>query len=55
MVSAYLSSRARPEHVRGERPDRIATRLNVIQHGHTHIYVLYVAVTLVALLVWASL
>jgi formate hydrogenlyase subunit 3/multisubunit Na+/H+ antiporter MnhD subunit len=35
--------------------DRIATRLNVIQHGHTHIYVLYVAVTLVALLVWASL
>ncbi|MGE5268855.1 MAG: proton-conducting transporter membrane subunit, partial [Thiohalocapsa sp.] len=34
--------------------DRMATRLNVIQHGHTHIYVLYVAATLVALLVWAS-
>ena len=29
--------------------------LNVIQHGHTHIYVLYVAATLVALLVWNSL
>ncbi|HVH74600.1 MAG TPA: proton-conducting transporter membrane subunit [Stellaceae bacterium] len=35
--------------------DRMATRLNVIQHGHTHIYVLYVAATLVALLLWASL
>jgi hydrogenase-4 component B len=35
--------------------DRVASRLNVIQHGHTHIYVLYVATTLVALLVWASL
>ena len=34
--------------------DRMATRLNVIQHGHTHIYVLYVAATLVALLLWAS-
>jgi len=34
--------------------DRMAQRLNVIQHGHTHIYVLYVAATLVALLVWAS-
>ena len=34
--------------------DRMANRLNVIQHGHTHIYVLYVAATLVALLVWAS-
>jgi hydrogenase-4 component B len=35
--------------------DRMATRLNVIQHGYTHIYVLYVAATLVALLVWASI
>jgi hydrogenase-4 component B len=35
--------------------DRLAARLNVIQHGHAHVYVLYVAVTLVALLVWASL
>ncbi len=35
--------------------DRVANRLNVIQHGHTHIYVLYIAMTLVALLVWASL
>jgi hypothetical protein len=35
--------------------DRIASRLNVIQHGHTHIYVLYVAATLVVLLIWASL
>jgi hypothetical protein len=34
---------------------RIAVRLNVIQHGHIHVYVLYVAATLVALLVWASL
>ena len=35
--------------------DRVASRLNVIQHGHTHIYVLYVAATLVVLLLWASL
>lgn len=34
---------------------RVAARLNVIQHGHIHLYVLYVAATLVALLVWASL
>jgi formate hydrogenlyase subunit 3/multisubunit Na+/H+ antiporter MnhD subunit len=34
---------------------RLAGRLNVIQHGHIHLYVLYVAGTLVALLVWASL
>jgi hydrogenase-4 component B len=34
--------------------DRMANRLNIIQHGHTHIYVLYVAATLLALLVWAS-
>ena len=34
--------------------DRIVGRLNVLQHGHIHVYVLYVAVTLVALLLWAS-
>jgi len=34
---------------------RLASRLNVIQHGHIHVYVLYVAATLIALLVWASL
>lgn len=35
--------------------DRIVVRLNLIQHGHIHVYVLYVAATLLALLVWASL
>jgi hydrogenase-4 component B len=35
--------------------DRIVIRLNVLQHGHIHVYVLYVAATLVALLLWASL
>ena len=35
--------------------DRIVSRLSVIQHGHIHVYVLYVAATLLALLVWASL
>ena len=35
--------------------DRIVGQLNVIQHGHIHVYVLYVAATLVALLFWASL
>ena len=35
--------------------DRMATRLNVIQHGHIHVYVLYVAATLIALLVWEGL
>ena len=35
--------------------DHIVSRLDVIQHGHIHLYVLYVAATLVALLVWASL
>ena len=30
-------------------------RMNVVQHGHTHVYVLYVAATLVALLIWGSL
>jgi hydrogenase-4 component B len=34
---------------------RLAAQLNVIQHGHIHVYVLYVAITLVALMVWASL
>lgn len=34
---------------------RLAARLNVIQHGHIHVYVLYIAATLVALLAWASL
>lgn len=34
---------------------RLAARLNVIQHGHIHIYVLYIAATLIALLAWAAL
>ena len=34
---------------------RLAARLNVIQHGHIHVYVLYVAATLIVLLTWASL
>jgi hydrogenase-4 component B len=34
---------------------RLASRLNVIQHGHIHVYVLYLAATLIALLAWASL
>jgi formate hydrogenlyase subunit 3/multisubunit Na+/H+ antiporter MnhD subunit len=34
---------------------RLATRLNVIQHGHIHVYVLYIAATLIALLAWANL
>jgi hypothetical protein len=34
--------------------DRIVGRLNVLQYGHIHVYVLYVAATLVALLLWAS-
>jgi hydrogenase-4 component B len=34
---------------------RLAARLNVIQHGHIHVYVLYIAITLVALLAWVSL
>ncbi len=29
--------------------------MNVVQHGHTHFYVLYVAATLIALLIWGSL
>ncbi len=35
--------------------DRVVTRLNVIQHGHIHVYILYVAATLIALLIWESL
>ena len=34
--------------------DRVVSRLKVIQHGHIHVYVLYVAVTLIALLIWES-
>jgi hydrogenase-4 component B len=34
---------------------RVINRMNVVQEGHIHIYVLYLAVTLVALLIWASL
>jgi formate hydrogenlyase subunit 3/multisubunit Na+/H+ antiporter MnhD subunit len=30
------------------------SRMNVVQHGHTHFYVLYVAATLIALLIWGS-
>jgi hypothetical protein len=33
----------------------VVSRMNVVQHGHTHVYVLYVAATLVALLIWGSL
>jgi hydrogenase-4 component B len=35
--------------------DHVVARLNIIQHGHIHLYILYVAATLVALLVWESL
>ena len=35
--------------------DRIVSHLDVLQHGHIHVYVLYVAATLVALLLWAGL
>jgi hydrogenase-4 component B len=34
---------------------RLMRRMNVVQHGHIHVYVLYVAATLIALLVWGSL
>jgi hydrogenase-4 component B len=34
---------------------RVINRMNIVQQGHTHVYVLYVAATLVALLIWASL
>ncbi len=34
---------------------RVVAPLNVVQHGHIHVYVLYVAATLVALLIWTSL
>jgi hypothetical protein len=33
---------------------RVVRRMNVVQHGHIHVYVLYLAATLVALLAWAS-
>ena len=35
--------------------DRFVGRMRIIQHGHVHLYVLYVAATLVALLIWGSL
>jgi hypothetical protein len=28
--------------------------MNVVQQGHTHVYVLYVAATLIVLLIWGS-
>ncbi len=34
---------------------RVVARINILQHGHIHVYVLYLAVTLVALLVWGNL
>jgi hydrogenase-4 component B len=34
---------------------RLVGRMNVVQHGHIHVYVLYVAATLIGLLVWGSL
>jgi hydrogenase-4 component B len=34
---------------------RVVSRMNVVQQGHIHIYVLYLAATLVVLLIWASL
>jgi hydrogenase-4 component B len=34
--------------------DLMVSRLNIVQHGHVHLYVLYVAATLVILLVWGS-
>src|SRR6266446_2439081 len=34
---------------------RVINRMNIVQQGHTHVYVLYVAATLVALLIWGSL
>jgi hypothetical protein len=33
---------------------RAVSRMNVVQQGHTHIYVLYVAATLIGLLIWGS-
>jgi hypothetical protein len=34
--------------------DLMVSRLNIVQHGHVHLYVLYVAATLIVLLVWGS-
>ena len=34
---------------------RMMRRMYVVQHGHIHVYVLYVAATLIALLMWGSL
>ena len=33
----------------------MVSRLNVVQHGHVHLYILYIAATLIALLVWGSI
>ena len=33
----------------------MVSRLNIVQHGHVHLYVLYVAATLIVLLVWGSI
>ena len=32
--------------------ERLLSRLRWLQHGHLHLYVLYIGVTIVALLVW---
>jgi len=34
---------------------RMTRRIYVVQHGHIHVYVLYVAATLIALIFWGSL
>jgi len=34
--------------------DHVLGRLKVIQQGHVHVYVLYLVVTLIALLIWAT-
>jgi NADH:ubiquinone oxidoreductase subunit 5 (subunit L)/multisubunit Na+/H+ antiporter MnhA subunit len=34
--------------------DLMVSRLNIVQHGHVHLYVLYIAATLIVLLVWGS-
>jgi NADH:ubiquinone oxidoreductase subunit 5 (subunit L)/multisubunit Na+/H+ antiporter MnhA subunit len=32
----------------------MVSQLNIVQHGHVHLYVLYIAATLIVLLVWGS-
>jgi formate hydrogenlyase subunit 3/multisubunit Na+/H+ antiporter MnhD subunit len=34
--------------------DLVVSRLNIVQHGHVHVYVLYIAATLIVLLIWGS-